>query len=274
MKCSVFALVARVRALRPCDSDAAADRVTRVHACRCRTAFTCIVERSHHEARNVSRSSRTRSAVHLAPVFQPNADVGACGAALALNPAACAPPPPPAPAAPPAAPALTAGRVLQAFQRIPLPHLRSVTQPDEKTLVNFDTIFYVDADQFQRTLTLLGRHVTLAITPSTFTWHHGDGTTRRHERPGRAVPQQGRRPPLPEGASHRRAQRHDRVDRALPRRQRTVARRTGIRVHDRPRDRPPDRRGGPGADRPALTALPNPSWRFHGHARLGNRQKT
>jgi len=135
-----------------------------------------------------SEASGLVQPVHLAPVFQPNADVGACGAALALNPAACAPPPPPAPAAPPAAPALTAGRVLQAFQRIPLPHLRSVTQPDEKTLVNFDTIFYVDADQFQRTLTLLGRHVTLAITPSTFTWHHGDGTTAVTSAPGAPYP--------------------------------------------------------------------------------------
>ena len=78
--------------------------------------------------------------------------------------------------------------MLQAFQRIPLPHLRSVTQPDEKTLVNFDTIFYVDADQFQRTLTLLGRRVTLAITPSTFTWHHGDGTSSVTGDPGAPYP--------------------------------------------------------------------------------------
>jgi hypothetical protein len=132
--------------------------------------------------------SDAQDAVHLAPVFHPNADVGACGAALGLSPAACAPAPAPAPAAPAAAPALTAGRVLQAFQRIPLPHLRSVTQPDEKTLVNFDTIFYVDADQFQRTLTLLGRRVTLAITPSSFTWNHGDGTSSVTSTPGAPYP--------------------------------------------------------------------------------------
>ena len=246
------------------------------HASGAETFIQCM--RPGVTARDPVTDSTTESSVSAQPVepsavFHPSADIGACGAALALNPAACAPPPPP-PAAPAAAPALTAGRVLQAFQRIPLPHLRSVTQPDEKTLVNFDTIFYVDADQFQRTLTLLGRRVTLAITPSTFTWHHGDGTTRRDQRPGRAVPQQGRRLPLPEGASHRRPQRHDRVDRALPRRQRALAGRPGFRVHDRPGDRPPDRRGDPGADRPALTALPNPSWRFQGHARPGNRQKT
>jgi len=64
----------------------------------------------------------------------------------------------------------------------------AIYQPDEKTLVNFDTIFYVDADQFQRTLTLLGRHVTLAITPSTFTWHHGDGTNAVTSAPGAPYP--------------------------------------------------------------------------------------
>ncbi len=123
--------------------------------------------------------------MNLAPVFPPRANIGACGAALALNPAACAPA---APAAPVAAPALTAGRVLQAFQRIPLPHLRSRTQPDNRTLVNFDTIFYVDAEQFQRTITLLGRRVTLAITPSSFTWDHGDGTSSVTSDPGARYP--------------------------------------------------------------------------------------
>jgi hypothetical protein len=139
------------------------------------------------KAEHADASPSAGQVASLSPVFHPNADVGACVAALALDPAACAPPPPP-PAAPTAAPALTAGRVLQAFQRIPLPHLRSVTQPDEKTLVNFETIFYVDADQFQRTLTLLGRRVTLAITPSTFTWHHGDGTTAVTGDPGAPYP--------------------------------------------------------------------------------------
>jgi len=147
------------------------------------SSLSCLNQTSHATSTN----STSNPTIALHPAFPPRANIGACGAALALNPAACAPPPPP-PAAPPAAPALTAGRVLQAFQRIPLPHLRSVTQPDEKTLVNFDTIFYVDADQFQRTLTLLGRHVTLAITPSTFTWHHGDGTNAVTSAPGAPYP--------------------------------------------------------------------------------------
>jgi len=78
--------------------------------------------------------------------------------------------------------------VLQAFQRIPLPHLRSVTQPDEKTLVNFDTIFYVQAAPLHRTLTLLGQRVELAITPATYRWVHGDGTTSVTHTPGAAYP--------------------------------------------------------------------------------------
>ena len=50
---------------------------------------------------------------NLVAVFPPRANIGACGAALALNTAVCAPAP--APAAPAATPALTSGRVLQAF---------------------------------------------------------------------------------------------------------------------------------------------------------------
>jgi hypothetical protein len=115
----------------------------------------------------------------------PNADAGACGAAATVTPTACA-----APSAAPAAalPQVTGGLVLRAFQRIPVPHLRSQTQPDNKTLVNFDTIFYVDAQQFRRSVTLLGRRVTLDITPSRFTWDHGDGTSTTTSDPGAKYP--------------------------------------------------------------------------------------
>ena len=50
--------------------------------------------------------------------------------------------PPPVAAAPPQ---VTEGMVLQAFRRIPLPSLRSHSQPANKTLINFDTIFFTDA---------------------------------------------------------------------------------------------------------------------------------
>lgn len=89
---------------------------------------------------------------------------------------------------PDAAPTVTPALVARAFQRIPLPALRAITQPEDKTLINFDTIFRVEAQPLQRTLTLLGQRVELAITPSTFRWVHGDGTTAVTRTPGAAYP--------------------------------------------------------------------------------------
>jgi hypothetical protein len=78
--------------------------------------------------------------------------------------------------------------VARAFRSIPLPHLRAITQPADKTLINFDTIFYVQATPLHRTLNLLGQRVELAITPSTFRWVHGDGTTAVTHTAGAAYP--------------------------------------------------------------------------------------
>ena len=82
---------------------------------------------------------------------------------------------PPLPAAAPP-PQVTDAMVLNAFRRIPLPSLRSHSQPANKTLINFDTIFYTRAQPLTRRLTLLGQRVRLEIVPSRFTWVHGDGT--------------------------------------------------------------------------------------------------
>jgi hypothetical protein len=73
-------------------------------------------------------------------------------------------------------PEITPALVLNAFRRIPLPRLVTHIQPADKTLINFDTIFYTAAHPFGRTVTLLGQRVHLAIRPSTFRWVHGDGT--------------------------------------------------------------------------------------------------
>jgi hypothetical protein len=86
------------------------------------------------------------------------------------------------------APRVTPALVARAFQRIPLPELRAITQPADKTLINFDTIFYVEAEPLHRTLNLLGQRVELAITPSTFRWVHGDGTTEVTHTAGAAYP--------------------------------------------------------------------------------------
>lgn len=85
-------------------------------------------------------------------------------------------------------PQVTPGMVAAAFRRIPLPSLRSHSQPANKTLINFDTIFFTDAEPLTRNLTLLGQRVRLEIKPSRFEWVHGDGTTDTTATPGAPYP--------------------------------------------------------------------------------------
>jgi hypothetical protein len=93
--------------------------------------------------------------------------------------------PPPVAAAPPQ---VTGAMVLQAFRRVPLPALRSHSQPANKTLINFDTIFFTPAQPLTRNITLLGQRVRLEIRPSRFEWVHGDGTTETTSEPGSPYP--------------------------------------------------------------------------------------
>ncbi|HET7414973.1 MAG TPA: hypothetical protein VFI97_04680, partial [Arthrobacter sp.] len=67
-------------------------------------------------------------------------------------------------------PRVTPGLVLNAIRRIGLPKLVVHIQPQGKTLVNFDTNFYVDPQQFSRTITLLGQSVDVEATPTGYTW--------------------------------------------------------------------------------------------------------
>jgi len=83
---------------------------------------------------------------------------------------------------------VTPGMVLTELRRIGLPELTAETQPADKTLVNFDTIFYTTPEQFTTTLTLLGQRVEVVAEPTTFTWHHGDGTTTETTSPGAPYP--------------------------------------------------------------------------------------
>lgn len=84
---------------------------------------------------------------------------------------------------------LTAAMIARAFQHVPLPGLETHIQPKDETLVNFDTIFYTDAQPITRTLTLLGQRVTLDITPSSFRWTYGDGSEETTSVPGAPYPQ-------------------------------------------------------------------------------------
>jgi hypothetical protein len=99
----------------------------------------------------------------------------------------CAGPAGPPPAATPT-PQVTPALVLTALRRIGLPALEARTQPRDKTLVNFATIFYADPQTFTRTLTLLGQSVDVEATPTSFAWHYGDGTSGTTSTPGAPYP--------------------------------------------------------------------------------------
>ncbi len=78
--------------------------------------------------------------------------------------------------------------VLNEIRRIGLPELQAKTQPEGKTLVNFDTIFYTRAQPFAATVTLLGQQVDIVATATEYTWHHGDGTSTTTASPGSPYP--------------------------------------------------------------------------------------
>ena len=83
---------------------------------------------------------------------------------------------------------MTPALVLTALRRLGLPSLEARTQPEDKTLVNFATIFYAEPESFARTLTLLGQQVEVEAEPVQFTWHHGDGTSQTTTSPGAPYP--------------------------------------------------------------------------------------
>lgn len=91
------------------------------------------------------------------------------------------------PTAAPSAPAITPADVAKAFQATPVPDTPLTVQPPGgETLVNYDTVYLTHAQPFDAAFTLLGQNVVLHITPATFTWTHGDGTTQTSTHPGRS----------------------------------------------------------------------------------------
>lgn len=85
-------------------------------------------------------------------------------------------------------PLITPGMVLRELQRVGLPELQIRVQPAEKTLVNFETIFYAEPEPYQGQLTLLGQEVDVRAEPSTFDWTFGDGETMQTTEPGAPYP--------------------------------------------------------------------------------------
>jgi hypothetical protein len=84
---------------------------------------------------------------------------------------------------------ITPGLIAEALARTSLPpSTLQVQPPNGRTLVNFDTNFFTDAREFDRTVTLLGQRVDLHIVPSVFGWHFGDGASLTTAEPGAPYP--------------------------------------------------------------------------------------
>lgn len=93
------------------------------------------------------------------------------------------------PSAVTAAPTVTPARVREAFERVPLPESDIMIQPEGgETLVNHPTFLRTEAAPFDETVTFFGGRITvvLHIEPTSFLWHHGDGTTATTTDPGSA----------------------------------------------------------------------------------------
>lgn len=104
------------------------------------------------------------------------------GSAAPLNLGWCTP-------AIPVQPQITPGVVAAAFRRIPLPGAELVVQPPNgRTLVNFETNFYTEQEEFTRSVRLLGRRVELRIWASAYGWRFGDGGSQQTTSPGSAYP--------------------------------------------------------------------------------------
>jgi hypothetical protein len=82
----------------------------------------------------------------------------------------------------------TPADIERAIREVPMPPLRLHVQPDGRTLVNVDTIFYTEPTTMRRTVALLGHSVRLECTPVRYAWVHGDGTTASTGKPGRPYP--------------------------------------------------------------------------------------
>jgi hypothetical protein len=78
--------------------------------------------------------------------------------------------------------------VLSALERVGLPALTTHVQPEGKTLVNFDTIFYTDPQSVTLDLTLLRQAVEVEASPTSYRWVFGDGSEVQTTTPGAPYP--------------------------------------------------------------------------------------
>lgn len=82
----------------------------------------------------------------------------------------------------------TPGDIERAVRRVGLPKLTIQIQPATRTLVNVDTIFHAEPVEFSRTVDILGESVAIRATPTSYIWHHGDGTSHTTSTPGGSYP--------------------------------------------------------------------------------------
>lgn len=85
--------------------------------------------------------------------------------------------------------------VQRAFERLDWPASRLLTQPPNgATLVNLPTILRTTNTRAStRVVTLLGQRITIEARPTSYVWHHGDGTSQETSSPGHAYPGAGYR---------------------------------------------------------------------------------
>ncbi len=85
-------------------------------------------------------------------------------------------------------PKVTPAMVLSALRRVGLPAPETHIQPDGKTLVNFDTIFWTEPRPVDVDLTLLGQAVEVEARAATYRWVFGDGNGTTTTDPGAPYP--------------------------------------------------------------------------------------
>lgn len=80
--------------------------------------------------------------------------------------------------------------VIREFHRLSWPgSTLSVQPPGGRTLVNLRTIFFTtNTEPTVQTVRLVGKQVEIEATPTEYTWHFGDGTSRATTSPGRPYP--------------------------------------------------------------------------------------
>jgi hypothetical protein len=85
-------------------------------------------------------------------------------------------------------PKVTPAMVLSALRKVGLPELATHVQPDDKTLVNFDTIFWTEPKPVNVQLTILGQAVAVEAGATSYRWAFGDGDEVTTRSPGAAYP--------------------------------------------------------------------------------------